>query len=416
MPQDTSSSDDSLLTEATVAEERLAEADQIDQGLSGADEAACQAPSGAVPPAEAPCPGRSPGALKACVERGARARWWRRLGSKERGFRYVDAGGNRVTDEAALERVKSLAIPPAWRYVRISPARGGRLQAVGVDTSGRVQYLYHPKYVERQARRKYEKIERFGAALPRLRRRSNEDIALDGLPRERVLAVVLRLINDLYFRLGSEESVERYRTFGVTTLRNRHLTIRDGGRLDFNFVGKHHIRHRRVLVDEDLASLVAEIKALKGSRLFNYLDADAKPRAITPRDVNAYIKETIGEEFSAKDFRTWGATLRAAVELAELGPPANEKTAAKNIRQVVKRVAEHLGNTPTVCRNCYIHPLVLEQYQKGVSLNDYRRRAERIIRRRQEEHDVEEVALLQLFRDASGAAAAGAGHESRLAA
>src|SRR5919197_1253211 len=178
------------------------------------------------------------------VARGRRARWWRRRGSKRRGFWYEDARGRRITDEAALARIKALVIPPAWREVRISPSPRSALQAIGVDKAGRVQRIYHPSFVARRARRKYEKIERFGEALPALRRRTNEDIARDDLGRERVLAVVVRLINDLYFRVGSEPSVRRYRTYGVTTLRNHHLEIRRGGRLSLNFVGKHHIRQR----------------------------------------------------------------------------------------------------------------------------------------------------------------------------
>ena len=193
------------------------------------------------------------------LDRGVRRRWWRRLGSKSRGFRYETAAGLPVKGEAEMARIASLVIPPAWKQVRISPAASSRLQAIGVDTSGRVQYLYHPQFSARQQRRKYEKIERFGESLPALRRRTNEDIQLEGLPRERVLAVVVRLINDLYFRVGSEESVRRYRTYGVTTLRNQHFEVGRGGRLVFDFVGKHHVRHRVIHVDEELAALMQDI-------------------------------------------------------------------------------------------------------------------------------------------------------------
>ncbi|HEX7956182.1 MAG TPA: hypothetical protein VF508_04520, partial [Pyrinomonadaceae bacterium] len=204
------------------------------------------------------------------VTRDRRAKWWRRLGTKARGFRYEAADGRAVADEAALERIKALAIPPAWREVRISPAPRSYLQVIGLDKAGRVQRIYHPAFVARRALRKFEKVERFGEALPALRRRTNEDIAREGLGKERVLAVVVRLINDLYFRVGSEESVRRYRTYGVTTLRNRHLEIRPGGQLVFTFTGKHHIKHRRILVDEELAALVGDIKSLGGSKLFQY--------------------------------------------------------------------------------------------------------------------------------------------------
>src|SRR5918999_4096514 len=184
------------------------------------------------------------GLLAGSVTRDRRPRWWRRTGSKSRGFRYETAAGGPLEDEVALERIRSLVIPPAWREVRISPSPRSRLQAVGLDKAGRVQRIYHPSFVARRALRKYEKVERFGEALPTLRRKTNEDIAREGLGKERVLAVVVRLINDLYFRVGSETSVKRYRTYGVTTLRDRHLEIKRGGRLEFNFKGKHHVRHR----------------------------------------------------------------------------------------------------------------------------------------------------------------------------
>jgi DNA topoisomerase-1 len=332
------------------------------------------------------------------VERGPRANWWRRLGSKKRGFSYEDPKGRRVTNEEALERIKALVIPPAWSHVRISPSARSRLQAIGVDTSGRVQYLYHAQYAAKQQRKKYEKIERFGEMLPSLRRITNEHISGSELNRERVLAVVVRLINDLYFRVGSEESVKRYRTYGVTTLRNRHLEIKRGGRLVFSFLGKHHIRHRRLIVDSELATLMADIKKIGGSRLFNYYDENGKARPVTPRDVNDYIKAATSHEFSAKDFRTWGGTLRAAVELAELGKPEDEKQARKNIVRAVKNVAEHLGNTPTVCRSCYIHPTVIDKYQQGVTLEEFRRRVERSIKRIEPEYEVEEIALLKLLK------------------
>lgn len=346
------------------------------------------------------------GLLPGSVTRDRRAKWWRRQGSKSRGFRYETADGRPVEDEAALERIRSLAVPPAWREVRISPSPRGALQAIGVDQAGRVQRIYHPSFVARRARRKYEKIERFGEALRSLRRRTNEDLAREGLVKERVLAVVVRLINDLYFRVGSEESVRRYRTYGVTTLRNRHLEIERGGRLVFKFTGKHHIKHRRILVDEELAALVADIKALGGSKLFQYVGEDGRVRPVTPRDVNDYIKAAAGPEFSAKDFRTWGGTLLAAVELAEVGCCEDVRGAKKRLAAAVRRVAERLGNTATVCRSCYIHPAVLEAYERGRSIEEYRpRRARRRIERQQPEYTVEEQALLKLLRAGKNGAA-----------
>jgi DNA topoisomerase I len=341
----------------------------------------------------------APGPLAGSVTRDRRAKWWLRRGSKSRGFRYETADGRPVKDEEALERIRSLVIPPAWREVRISPSPRSALQAIGVDQAGRVQRIYRPSFVERRSRRKYEKIGRFGAALPALRRKTNEDIAREGLGKERVLAVVVRLINDLYFRVGSEESVRRYRTYGVTTLRNRHLEIKRGGQLVFTFTGKHHIKHRRILVDEELAALVGDIKALGGSKLFQYVGEDGKRRPVSPRDVNDYIKAAAGPEFSAKDFRTWGGTLLAAVELAELGCREDAGLAKKNLVAAVKRVAERLGNTPTVCRSCYIHPAVLDAYERGRSIEEFRpRRARRRIQGRQPDYSAEELALLKLLR------------------
>jgi len=333
------------------------------------------------------------------VTRGARARWWRRCGAKRSGFRYEDAGGARITDEAAIERIKSLVIPPAWKEVRIAPSPRNRLQAIGLDTSGRVQRIYHPAFAAKQARRKYAKIERFGEQLKNLRRQTNEDIAQENLSRSRVLAVIVRLINDLYFRVGSEESVARYRTYGITTLRNRHLEIKRGGRLIFAFVGKHHIKHRRILVDEELATLMRDIQSLRGQRLFQYRDEENKRTVpLKPRDVNEYIKTATASEFSAKDFRTWGGTLLCAVELADLGKPADESEAKRNLLHAIKAVAKHLGNTPTVCRASYIHPAVIERYCRGITLDEFRPRRERRIGRQQPEYLPEERALLKLLR------------------
>jgi DNA topoisomerase-1 len=179
------------------------------------------------------------------VSRGVRARWWKRRGSKRNGFWYENAKGKRVTNEEDLARVKELVLPPAWKNVRVSPSARSRLQAIGIDTKGRVQYRYHATYAASQQRKKYSKIESFGEYLPALRRASNEHIAQDRMTKERVLAVVVRLINELYFRVGSEESVARYHTYGVTTLRNRHVEISRSGRLTFTFIGKHHISSPR---------------------------------------------------------------------------------------------------------------------------------------------------------------------------
>lgn len=332
------------------------------------------------------------------IETGKRAKWWRRSGSNSKKFKYFDVKNNRITDEEQLARIKSLVIPPTWRSVRISPNAGGKIQAVGIDKSGRIQYKYHAKFAEKQQKRKFAKIEKFGEHLPNLRRITNEHLALEGFPREKVLAVMIRLINSLYIRIGTEKSVKHYKTYGITTLQNRHLEIGKNGKLVFSFVGKHHIAHRKVLVDEELANLMHDLKSLGGARkLFHYLDEENKPHTVKPSDINNYLKMATAAEFSAKDFRTWGGTLLAAVELAELGAADNDKTLKKNIVKAVKKVAEQLGNTPTVCRSSYIHPTVLRSYEKGKVLDEFIPKKNRKIKRTQADCEPEEMALIKLF-------------------
>lgn len=332
------------------------------------------------------------------IEKGKRGKWWQRRGSKSRGFKYFDKEGREIKDERHLARIKSLVIPPAWKYVRISPSMSSNLQALGVDSNGRIQYLYNQKFREKQEKKKFQKIEKFGEHLPKLRKITNEHLSLEGFPREKVLAVMMRLINSLYIRVGTEKSVRQYKTYGITTLQNRHLTVERGGRLVFNFVGKHHIKHRKVLVDEELAGLMSDLKAIGGARkLFNYLDENGKPRPIKPCDINNYLKEVTSPEFSAKDFRTWGGTLLAALELAEIGACEEENHKRKNIVRVVKKVAEHLGNTPAVCRASYIHPTVLKSYEAGVTLAEFNVGRRRAIKRIETEFEPYEIALMKLF-------------------
>ena len=334
------------------------------------------------------------------IERGRRAKWWRRMGTMKGGFYYVDASGVRLKGEEQLDRIKSLVIPPAWKYVRIAPAASTPIQVVGMDTTGRIQYLYHSKYSEKQQKRKFAKIEKFGEYLPNLRKLTNEHIALDGFPREKVLAIMMRLINSLYIRVGTDKSARHYRTYGITTLQNRHLEIGKNGTLIFDFVGKSHIQHRKVMVDEELAGLMKQLKEIGGARkLFHYVDDQGKARTVKPSDLNNYLKQATAAEFSAKDFRTWGGTLMAAVELAEIGKADDEKQLKKNIIRAVKKVAEKLGNTPTVARSSYIHPSILKYYERGVTLDEFRARRARSIKRIESDFEPEERALLKLFRE-----------------
>jgi len=337
------------------------------------------------------------------IAKGRRAKWWQRKGSKSTGFHYVDLSGNRIKDEESLERIKSLVIPPAWRHVRISPSASSAIQAVGMDTTGRIQYKYRPQFSERQQRKKFEKIERFGEYLPKFRTITNEHISLNGFPREKVLAVMMRLINSLYIRVGTEKSAHHYRTYGITTLQNKHLEIKRGGRLVFDFVGKSSIKHRKVLVDEELASVMKELKELGAARkLFHYIDDEGKTRSIKPSEINAYIKTATAPEFSSKDFRTWGGTLLAAIALAEIGKSEDERAAKKNMVKAVKSVAEQLGNTPAVCRGSYIHPRVLTSYESGITLDEFRPKKARRIHRVEADYEPEEKALLKMLK-ANGA-------------
>lgn len=341
--------------------------------------------------------------MKVSTNKGRRASWWQRKGKTPRGFYYVNKAEKPIVEPVHLARIASLVIPPAWRDVRINPAAGGKIQALGVDLTGRMQYIYHPTFVRKQQRKKFARIEKFGEFLPKIKQITNEHIALEGLPREKVLAVVLRLINSLYFRVGTDLSERRYKTYGITTLQKRHLSIGRGGTLEFNYVGKSHVRHRKILVDTELASVISQMASLKrGRKLFRYLDEAGKPRAITPSQINRYLKDATDQQFSAKDFRTWGGSLLAAVKLAEIGTAESATAVKKNIVSAVKDVAEQLGNTPSVCRSSYIHPVVLESYMSGVTINEYRPRKSRSINLIAQ-LDPEEKALLTLFTSSTSA-------------
>lgn len=335
-------------------------------------------------------------ATDAALSRGGRARWWRRRGSA-RAFWYETPDGARVAHAEHLARIAALALPPGWKRVLVSPSARSPLQAVGEDALGRLQYRYHPATVERRAREKFERIERFGLALPAIRAATNAHLALAGHPRERVLALVVRLMGDLCFRVGHPESERKFRTHGVTTLTRRHVDVRRG-RLVFSYRGKSGVRHRRVLVDAELAALVQEVAALPGRRLFQYEAGERGVRPVTSRDVNEYLRAVTAGEFTTKDFRTWGGTLEAAVALAEIGPPASAADAKRGVARAMRRVADRLGNTPAVSRSAYVHPRVVERYGKGVTIDAYRPASERRLRRaRAPAFEPEEVALLALL-------------------
>jgi DNA topoisomerase I len=321
---------------------------------------------------------------------------WTRTGSK-RSFRYFDARGREITDEQKLERIRTLAIPPAWKDVWISPSARAKLQATGVDAAGRKQYLYHPAYRAKQEQAKYDKLIRFAERLPQLRAAMAEHMALDGLPPEKVAAIATRLINLGWFRVGGDRYAKRSRTFGITTLRKRHVAVR-GSRVSFRYRGKHSIMLRSAVVDADLAAAVKELLALPGARLFQFEQPDGTRCNLDQRRLNDYIKTYLGEEFSAKDFRTWGGTLLAAIGLAEHDPPENSTQAKKRIAAVMRNVGEKLGNTPAVARSSYVSPAVVEQYLDGRTIDDFRPRHLRVVTAREIGLDREEQATLSLLR------------------
>jgi DNA topoisomerase-1 len=318
------------------------------------------------------------------------------MGSR-RHFRYLDANGRKITDEQKLERIRSLVIPPAWKDVWISPSAGSKLQATGIDAAGRKQYLYHPAYRARQEQAKYDRLIRFAERLPDLRLAMADHMELDGLPAEKVGAIATRLINIGWFRVGGDRYAKRSRTFGITTLRQNHVRVR-GSRITFRYRGKHSILLHSAVVDPELAAAMRELIALPGQRLFQFVDGEGKRSAFDQRRLNDYIKEHLGDEFSAKDFRTWGGTLLAAIELARHGPPETPTEAKRRIAAVMRHVGEKLGNTPAVARSSYVSPAVVEQYLDGRTIDDFRPRHLRVVGARDTTLDVEELATLSLLR------------------
>jgi DNA topoisomerase-1 len=279
-------------------------------------------------------------------------------------FRYVDAQGRPVRDRATLARIRSLAIPPAYTDVWICPDPRGHIQATGRDARGRKQYRYHPKWRAVRDETKFERMVAFSEALPRIRARVERDLALPGLPREKVLATVVRLLESTCIRVGNDEYAKANRSFGLTTLRDRHVEI-EGSTIRFEFRGKSGKTHSCDVTDARLARIVRRCQAIPGEELFQYIDADGGHQTIGSGDVNDYIREIAGDEFTAKDFRTWAGTVLAFAALAEIGAASDGKAAKSNVLQAVDRVAAQLNNTRAVCRKYYVHPAVLEAYESG---------------------------------------------------
>jgi DNA topoisomerase IB len=322
-----------------------------------------------------------------------------RVGSK-RAFRYLDGRGKPIQDPAVLERIEELAIPPAWSDVWIAARPGAKLQATGYDKAGRKQYLYHPDYRAAQEQAKYDRLIRFGEHLPELRAAMTGHLDEDELDRERVSAVALRLISLGWFRVGSERFA-REGTYGVTTLLRRHVEVR-GTRIRLSFPSKAGIRVRSELVDEELADAIRGLLKVRGGpRVFKYR-WEGGLYNLTSERLNDYVKIYLGEEFSAKDFRTWGGTLLAAIYFAELdeqhGLPESVSAQKRSVSSVMQRVAKQLGNTPAVTRSSYVSPAVVEQYLDGRTIDDFRPRHLRLVNARDRGLTPEEQAMLSLLR------------------
>ena len=325
----------------------------------------------------------------------ARKRGWTRVGAR-RHFRYLDGRGKRITDSAKLERIQELAIPPAWKEVWISPRPTAKLQATGVDAAGRRQYLYHEDYRAAQEEAKFHKLVRFADALPAFREAMSKHIELAPMAPEWTCAVAVRLINLGWFRVGDDRYVRAHKTFGITTLRRSHVRVR-GSRIAFRFRAKHRIWVRTAVVDTELAQAMRELLDTRGSRLFRYRLED-EIYNLSARRLNDYIAEFMGEEFTAKDFRTWGGTLVAAVALAERRPAETATEAKRTVAAVMRTVGERLGNTPAVARASYVSPAVVEQYLEGRTIDDFRPRHLRVVRARETGLNPEEQGLVSLLR------------------
>jgi len=285
---------------------------------------------------------------------------------KRRGksFRYFNPDGTPVKDPTVLARIKSLAIPPAWSEVWICPNPNGHLQATGRDARKRKQSRYHPRWREVRDETKYERMKAFGEALPTIRKRVEQDLALPGLPREKVLATIVRLLETTFIRVGNEEYAKENQSYGLTTMRDKHADIK-GSTVHFKFKGKSGKLHNIDVNDRRLARIVKQCQDIPGYELFQYFEEDGSHRSVDSDDVNDYLREISGDPFTAKDFRTWAGTVLACTMLREFESFESQTQAKKNLVAAIKSVAERLGNTPSVCRKCYVHPGVIESYMGG---------------------------------------------------
>ncbi len=323
-----------------------------------------------------------------------------RVGSS---FRYLDADGRPVKDRATLERIRRLAIPPAWQDVWICPSGDGHLQATGRDARRRKQYRYHPRWRVVRDETKYGRMIAFARALPAIRRRVASDLRRDALPREKVLAALVRLLETTYIRVGNAEYARDNESFGLTTLRERQVRVR-GNTLKFRFRGKSGVEHDVSLTDARLACIVRRMQDLPGEELFRYVDGDGTVRSVESADVNDYLRSIAGQAFTTKDFRTWGGTVLCARTLRDVEPPRSAAEARRAVGRAVEAVAARLGNTKAVCRKCYVHPEIIESYERG--------ELQQAMRGRSCEAGVVAVLRFGLRREAEQARRSGAGGRS----
>ena len=319
-----------------------------------------------------------------------------------RGFCYVGADGKPMREKNELQRILSLVIPPAWTNVWICPLANGHLQALGTDARGRRQYRYHALYRQVRNQTKFSRMLAFGKVLPAIRQRVSHDLGLPGLPREKVLATVVRLLETTFIRIGNVEYARQNSSFGLTTLRNRHVEI-EGSTLRFSFRGKSGQEHEVEVRDRRLARIVKQCHDLPGHELFQYVGDNGERHAVDSNDVNAYLHQIAGGDFTAKDFRTWAGTIQTALGLADIGIPDSEAEAKKNIVTAIKETARRLGNKPSTCRKYYVHPAILDTYSDGTLQQMVKPPDEGMIGSPDELHP-EEICVLALIRKRESAA------------
>lgn len=323
--------------------------------------------------------------------------------ARGKGFVYIGPKEDVIRDEEQLSRIRKLAIPPAWTDVWICPNPNGHLQATGRDDRGRKQYRYHANWNAVRGETKFSRMMAFGRALPQIRRRVARDLALPGLPRNKVLATVVRLLETTLIRVGNDEYARQNQSFGLTTMLDKHAKIR-GNKVTFEFRGKRGIHHRIDVSDPQLARLVKKCQDLPGQEIFAYIDEQGNVQDITSQDVNSYLREIADQDFTAKDFRTWAGTVLAAVALKEFEEYTTAKEAKKNIVRAVEAVAGMLGNTPAICRRCYVHPTILDSYLEGSTIATLAQESTRVLKEDLHQLKPEEAAVMMLLQDRLDAA------------